>query len=164
MDRLDQASEQLADIESQIQALVKRREALRAFVELGNQLFTSATPTAETQLSNTIKAIAETLQKTNSFRDVLERRRVREGTAKARIEQIAASQIRLNGNTQTADVLEQAEAEGVEIGAANKLLAVSSILSRSPQFSNDRSLGWTLAKEKPEGAPTLSGSSAADAA
>ena len=60
-------------------------------------------------------------------------------------------------------VSEKIEAEGVSIGSADKVLAVSTILSRAKEkFKSDRAAGgWVLVKphqeETPQGAPTPAG-------
>lgn len=157
MDYLDLAAKELAEISKQEKALNARKAKLRAFAEMGVSLFGAQTPIstpAQTslQLADRQLAVAASPKK-------------REGTIKSRIEQIA-TQLLLPPNlyVQTPEVLREAEAQGVRIGAADKLQAVSVILNRSGMFKSDRSNGWYIHYEKPESAPTQSGLSAADAA
>ena len=157
MNHIETAKSELSDIDARIQALVKRRDALRSFVDLGSLLFSENAAVREQP------AFPERVRGTETVPQILARR-VRENTIKGRVEQIAANLIEKRGNVQTAEILSCAENEGVVIGAADKLLAVSTILSRSPLFTNDRSRGWSLTNKKPESAPTLPGFSAADAA
>ena len=157
MDYLDLAAKELAEIAKQEKALNERKAKLRAFSEMGASLFgtqPSISLPAQThlQLADRQLAVAAIPKK-------------REGTIKARIEQIA-SDLLLPPNlyVQTADVLREAEAQGVQIGAENKLQAVSVILNRAGTFKSHRSKGWYINYEKADTAPTVSASSAANAA
>ena len=161
MDYLQQAAKELADIERQEKqeaeerkAREERKEKLRAFTAMGASLF-GATPSfpVTAQITEPARKLAVATNKPG-----------RKGTAKARIAEIATELIELHGYVQTDDILVAAEQRGVQIGAANKPLAVSAILSRSPDFENNRSKGWSLANKKPGSAPTLPGFSADETA
>ena len=152
MSHIETAKAELMDIDARIQALIKRRDALRSFVDLGSLLFSDGTVIAVRDQP----PLPERVRGTEAIKELVARR-PRETTIKARIEQIATNLIERRGNVQTAEILSQAEGEGVKIGAADKLLAVSTILSRSPSFTNNRSLGWSLTNKKPESVATFSG-------
>lgn len=140
MDYLDLAAKELAEIENQQRALTERKAKLRAFAEMGISLFGEkhAEPSYATRdLAQQQVAFAVSPKP-------------RKGTAKAIVEQVAGELIAIQGHTQTDAVLAAAEAAGAHIGAANKLLAISAILSRAPQFQSDRSKGWSLKSEKPD--------------
>jgi hypothetical protein len=151
MNHLDLATQELAGIEErekELIALNARKADLRAFALLGAKLF-GTQPPAESQPE--LQAQAATPK-------------ARVVTAKAIVEHVAAELLTNSPFVQTGQVLAAAEVAGARIGAADKLLAVSAILSRAPQFQSDRSKGWSLKNEKPESAPTQSGLSAANAA
>ena len=160
MDHLEQAAKELADIErlekqeaEARKAREERKEKLRAFTAMGASLFGASPPPAVVaQITKPARSLAVAATKPG-----------RKGTAKARIEEIATELIQLHGYMQTETILEVAEQRGVQIGAANKPLAVSAILSRSPDFKSDRAKGWSLTNKKPDSAPTLPGFSLANA-
>lgn len=141
MDYLDRAAKELAEISKQEKVLAERKAKLRLFAEMGANLFSEQLVIAEPsqaslQLAGRQLALASTPKP-------------RKGTAKAVIEQVATELLANTPFVQTDDVLAAAEAAGARIGAANKPLAVSTILSRSPHFQNDRSKGWFLKVESP---------------
>lgn len=161
MDYLELAAKELAAIEllekqeaEERKAREERKEKLRAFTAIGVSLFGASPPSlVVAQATEPIRTLTIPTTKPG-----------RKGTAKARIEEIAAELIQEHGYMQTEDILEVVEQRGLQIGAANKPLAVSTILSRSPNFVSDRSKGWSLSNKKPDSALTLPGFSAADAA
>lgn len=141
VDYLDRAAKELAEIAKQEKALAERKTKLRLFAEMGASLFGEQPAVAEPaqtslQLAERQLALAVVPKP-------------RKGTAKAIVEQVAAELLANAPFVQTDDVLAAAEAAGARIGAANKPLAVSAILSRAPQFQNDRSKGWFLKVESP---------------
>ena len=153
MDYLDRAAKELQDIAEQEKALNERKAKLRAFAEMGADLFGLQAPTS----------VGSTLNADNRKLAVAATPKHRKGTAKALVEQSAQQLLSTSEFVQTNVVLMAAEAAGARIGAADKLLAVSAILSRCPLFQNDRSKGWSLVEKKPESAPTLPGFGVADA-
>lgn len=155
------AVQELAEIDvklAEMAALQKRREQLRPFVEMGRGLFSE---------SGTITPLTGNLflraaQADDMFHGgVILRRRL---TTKDRIIGLAAQVISKRGPTSTADIIKELEVAGVEIGSDNKVLAVSSVLSREKsKFKSDRAAGgWVLIhpheEETPQGAPTPAGS------
>ena len=144
----------LADIERQKQDLAKKEQDVKQFMALGARLFpeqfgTAVAPPVEQQRQLAVAAVPK----------------ARIGTARSAIIETAIALMEERGYVQTADVLNAVEAKGVTIGAKDKMLQVSSILSRDKAtFKADRSKGWSLTNKKPDSAPTLPRFSAADAA
>lgn len=144
----------LADIERQKQELIAKEQELKQFMALGARLFPEQFATVETTRPEPERQLA-----------IAAIPKARVGTARSAILETAVALMNERGYVQTAEVLEAVEASGVTIGAKDKLLQVSSILSRDKAtFRSDRSKGWSLANKKPDSAPTLPGFSAADAA
>lgn len=163
MNQLDLAAQELAAVEEREKELIMlnaRKADLRAFAQLGAKLFGSQS-SAESQADPQTQSARPLHDRTFAFAAAP---KTRTGTAKAIVERVAAELLTNTPFVQTGEVLAAAQAAGARIGAADKLLAVSAILSRAPQFENDRSKGWFLKDEKPESAPTQSGLSAANAA
>lgn len=148
MDYLDRARKELAEIEQQEQALLARKAKLKAFSEMGASLFGDAAVAPPRPLPpRPLPPIREAIeQRMLAFASD---KAAREGTAKFIIESVATDLMLRHGYVQTEQVLEAAEAAGARIGATNKPLAVSTILSRSPKFKSDRSKGWSLNDESP---------------
>lgn len=144
----------LADIERQRKEIEAKEQKLKQFLALGADLFPeqfTATPVAAQTPAQRQLAVAAAPK-------------ARQGTAKAAIIETAIEIMRIHGHVMTGDVLAAVEAKGVEIGAKDKLLQVSSILSREKQtFASDRSKGWSLVEKKPDSAGTLPGFGVADA-
>lgn len=70
-------------------------------------------------------------------------------TGKAMIIALAEEMLTDGKRIPTRTILEQAQARGIEIKAKNKLLRISSILSRAKEkFESDRSTGWALRAEQ----------------
>ena len=144
----------LADIERQKQELIAKEQELKQFMALGARLFPEQFATVETNHPEPERQLA-----------IAAIPKARVGTARSAILETAIALMNERGYVQTTEVLEAVEASGVTIGAKDKLLQVSSILSRDKAtFRSDRSKGWSLVNKKPDSAPTLPGFSAADAA
>lgn len=148
---LEAAEAELAEIERKLVDIVplkERRDQLRAFIAMGHSLW-GTKPATAIEVPSQPKA---------------ERRPITEpGTTKAQIlvrtEQIIATE----GPIETRHLVARLQAAGVEIGGADKVLSVSSVLSRAKdKFKSDRAAGgWTLVhphkEETPSGAPTPEG-------
>ncbi len=57
--------------------------------------------------------------------------------------------------------MEMLAANNIEVGGSVPQNVVSSLLSKSPDFQSHGRSGWTLVKEKADGAPPESGASSA---
>lgn len=137
---LQKALSELADIDGKIEALSKRRVELRQFVELYQKLYGSGANAARTL------GIVRQVKPTRKG-----------GGNKGRI--VAAVREILSDGTprQTRALLEELSKRGLEIGAANKVIGLSSILTRDKQtFVSSRAEGWSLKKVSPGsvGAPS----------
>ena len=150
-DLIKQAKEEIARLDEQIDAITERRNKLSEFVYLASQLFVES---STVQDSLPMRVVAKATQEGTR----------RHGTTRAVVIETALRMIKHKGPTQTKEVLNASELAGATIGSADKLQAVSVILSKSDLFQSDRNIGWTLKNEKPESAPTQSGLSAANAA
>lgn len=164
MDKQELAIEELERIEAELAKMAplqKRRDYLRQYIELDRILFDHQAPDdarkhsmdAPTHKSHAAPNDSQAL-------DDLPRRE----TTKDRILAGARHLITSKGPMQTAELVKLLEQNGVVIGGADKVLTVSSILSRAKeQFKSHRAAGgWKLVsprKEKtPQGAPTPAGS------
>ena len=71
----------------------------------------------------------------------------------------AAKRILADGRPRSIRVLlDELKAMNVEIGGSDEAANLSAYLSREDAFVSDPKYGWTLKKEEPETAPTVSGS------
>lgn len=139
----------LANLDKQRVPLEKRKNDLRAWIELGQRLFGSGLPHPSADFK-------ESLQR-SALRQV-----ARPASMKAQILQISEKVISEGGPLPTRDLIPLIEAEGVQITGADKMVTVSVILSRSDRFMSDRTLGWSLVRphkeETPSDAATSTGS------
>ena len=156
----------LADLARQRQEIEDKEARLKLFMELGASLFPESFATLAASTKPAIPNLQSPSVNSNQRKlTVASIPKARKETAKAQITQIAASLMETNGYVQTPDILRGADAVGVHIGASDRLLYVSTILSRNKElFKSDRSMGWSLRNKKPDSAGTLPGFSAADAA
>lgn len=146
MNILDQATSELTEIERQISALNKRREKLRAFVDIGATLYPEAGAITMNGLAPTV------VVSTNSGG----------GTAKSAIIDATREILTSTGSVHTRDLVPKLEARGIKVPGANKTNTVSVILSKSGQFKGSRKHGWSLIgahkEATPQGALTPAGS------
>ena len=151
MDLYAKAVQELAEIDAKLADLVplqRRRAQLMPFVEMGKALQSGEQGSATSDLSTASRPSAAPRKG---------------GTAKDRIIEMAERAIASVGYVSTADLLKLLEEQGLEIGSDNKMLAVSSVLSREKdKFKSDRAAGgWVLVaphkEETPTGAPTPEG-------
>ena len=170
MDKHDLAIAELERVEAELAkmaALQKRRDHLRQYIDLGRILFDQQASIDAPQKTMTPSPAWSVAPPASSPTEVpgpiyAVTGRKREFT-KDRIVSGATSLITNNGPMQTAELVKMLEQDGVIIGGADKVLTVSSILSRTKdQFKSDRAAGgWTLVKahkeEPPQGAPTPAG-------
>ena len=158
MDIYSQAEAELHSIDQQISKLQRRQVELSEFVSLGRKLF----DTDSVKLSFAFHGGNATQQAAGSL-TTPRVPRPRDGSMKARVLKISEALINSFGPIRTKALVERLEANGLEIGGADKGVTVSVILSRSDRFVADRSNGWSLAgpKENPQDAPTSAGSVAA---
>ena len=165
MDKQDRAVTELERIEAELAkmaALQKRRDYLRQYIELDRILFDEQA-TNDARQDHPMDAPTRKPRAVLNDPQVLEERPRREFT-KDRILNGSRRLIAANGPMQSADLISALEKVGVTIGGADKVLTVSSILSRAKdQFKSDRAAGgWTLVsphnEETPQGAPTPAGS------
>ena len=154
MDIYSKAKAELNSIDQQIATLQRRQVELRQFVSLGSKLFDAAP--VQAMLIPPDRLAAQEGKTT-----VLPcTPRPRDGSMKARVLDFTESHIRNFGRIHTKQLIECLEANGIEIGGADKAVTVGVILSRSNRFQADRSHGWGLveSKENPQDAPTSAGS------
>ena len=157
MRRMDPYTKAIAEIESiereiaRLLELQRRRDQLRAFVDMGDELFQ---PSSQAQDSPTPRRRIEASQ------GVAPRR-----TLKSQIVEGAVRLIRLHGPMQSRRIADLLEQDGVELRYANKALGVSTILSREKsQFKSNRAAGgWVIIDSPhkevtPQGATTPEGS------
>ena len=164
MGKQERAIAELERIEAELAkmaALQKRRDYLRQYIELDRILFDEQA--ADDARQDPMDVPMHKPRAVLNDPRVLEERPRREFT-KDLILSGAMRWITSNGPMQTADLVKLLEQDGVVIGGADKVLTVSSILSRTKdQFKSDRAAGgWTLVsphkEETPQGAPTPAGS------
>ena len=136
MNILDQAISELSEIERQLSALNKRREQLRAFVEIGATLYPQAGAATVTGYAPTV------VVSTNSG-----------GTAKSAIIDATREILTSNGSVHTRDLVPKLEARGIKVPGTNKPNTVSVILSKSGQFKGSRKHGWTHISSHKEVSP-----------
>jgi hypothetical protein len=141
MEFYSKATVELAEIESRLAELIplqRRRDQLRAFIDAGKALYESSGNAALTA-------------------------RPRQDTAKARILDGSERIIRQHGPKGSRELVELLEQEGVHIGGTEKLITVSTLLSRAKdRFQSDRAAGgWVLVnshnEQTPQGADTPAG-------
>ena len=164
MDKQERAIAELKRIEAELAkmaALQKRRDYLRQYIELDRILF--AERAADDARQDSMDVPMHKPRAVLNDPPELEERPRREFT-KDRILTGARRLIAANGPMQSADLISALEKVGVVIGGADKVLTVSSILSRAKdQFKSDRAAGgWTLVSPHkevtPPSAPTPAGS------
>ena len=157
MDTYAKAVAELAEIENKLAELAplqQRRTQLHMFVNIGRDLYGGG---AEAQLSAQLlpKKLASQSSATPVARRLSMRQQIIEGAARL---------IESHGPMQSRRLAELLERDGVKIGSADKVLAVSTILSREKAlFKSHRAAGgWLLVhphkEATPPSAPTLAGS------
>lgn len=165
MDKQDRAVAELERIEAELAkmaALQKRRDYLRQYIELDRILFEEQAD-ADARQDHPVNAPTYKQRVMPNASQALNERPRRE-FAKDQILNGAMRLIAGNGPMQSADLVKMLEHAGITIGGADKVLTVSSILSRSKdQFKSDRAAGgWVLLsphkEETPPGATTPAGS------
>lgn len=153
-DLLSTAEAELAEIErklAEMQPLAQRRDQLRMFLSIGRSLY--AGPPGQSEPLPPMPAAPTGRAPEAAFG----------GTVKARVVEAVAALLAANGPMRTRDILARLQAQGIEIGGANKVDTVSVILSRTKdRFKPDRTLGWSLVDQQKEAtppvAPTTAGS------
>lgn len=164
MDKQERAIEELERIEAELAKMAllqKRRDYLRQYIELDRILFDQEAPddARQNSMSDPTQRALMAINDQHGPND-----RPRRETTKDRILIGARRWITSNGPMQSAELVKLLEKDGVVLGGADKVLNVSSILSRAKeQFKSDRAAGgWTLVsphnEETPQGAPTPAGS------
>lgn len=149
MEKLEQAQQELAEVEAKIEQLTMRRDALRHFIELGRSLFDepiraqfanpanrTAPPTITRRSALKAGLMAELAKRHASMRD--------------RVIQVAEELIEKTGTAPTKEIVRIMQARGYPVTGDNisgKVLTASAILSRSGKFVADRASGWTLKEE-----------------
>ena len=155
MDTYSKAVAELAGIDqklSEFVALQKRREQLLTFVNIGRALYDGD------GLGPPPSAATAPMAAGNGSNIALPR-----VTVKTQILDTAERLINDHGPMQSRELVEKLEAGGIMIGSANKVLAVSTIMSRAKdKFKSDRSAGgWSLnsphKEAPPPDAPTSAG-------
>lgn len=165
MDKQERAIAELDRIEAalaKMAALQKRRDYLRQYIELDRILFDERAQDDAPQASISDASIHKSSAVLNDLQ-VMDSGSRRE-TTKDRILSGARRWITSKGPMQTAELVKMLEQDGVVIGGVDKVLTVSSILSRTKdQFKSDRAAGgWVLLsphkEETPQVALTTAGS------
>ena len=162
MDMIEKAKSELSEIEQkleELQSLQKRRQHLLQFIELGRALFEDATSEAQaTSLVTADVRMYRTEFDSDRKRLVYRRKMIQLAdsdlfnpdntvrmTAKDQILSAAREYIAKNGVAPTKQLIEYIRERGIEIGGSDKVLTVSSVLSRSDEFKSDRAAGgWVL--------------------
>jgi hypothetical protein len=163
MDAYAKALSELSEIDSRIAALQQRRDTLRKFIDLGQSLYGPAQVSLLTGLAipDGGAVLAEQMTRQRALAGAL-----REHSAKAKILSACVAHIQAHGSTSTRDLLTMLNAQSIEVNGADKINALSVMLSKSDQFDSDRKFGWSLKSEArmneqegtPQGAPTPAGS------
>lgn len=139
MDLYAAAESELVTIERDLIALQKRRDELRAFVDLGARLFIEGGPS-----SPRVNGHSTFIQ--GHFPSPA-------STAKDAITEAVRSYLSLGIPLSTRTLVDMLEAGGIEIPGKDKNNTVSVILSKSRMFKNDRKQGWSLPDQNEEEAP-----------
>lgn len=138
------AQQELEEVERQIALLIQRRDLLRPLVKTyrangTDQPFLFGDPKPVVPISGEIVSHS------------------RSATQKGQIIAAVARILPKYGHRHTRDLLADLESQGIEIKAANKLLALSAILSKDNLFVASRKLGWSLNGSIPTTASTVAG-------
>lgn len=150
-----QAENEMRSVRAQIAALHKREQKLEAFISLGKELFAHSEPSPSRERVHLLHEAPK-----DALAKVVEDGR--RASMKAQVLNLARQAIQERGTpTHTRELLAYIEAAGVVVTAADKLTAVSVILSRSDDFKSDRTAGWSLTEKNPHDALTSAGSSPA---
>ena len=156
MDLLAKAEHELTELSPQIAAMQQRQEALRSFIAIGRSLF-GANDVAPQDMPQALGTLVATMPMALLSAG-------RQPSVKDQILALAQQAIEDAGPQPTRALVDYIEGRGVVIGSADKILAVSAILSRAKgKFKSDRTAGgWTLAsdhkEQTPQGASTPAGS------
>ena len=116
---ISKAKAELKAISDQLRSLNERKEDLARFLLVYDQLAGNAEPPEPEQ-------------------------QPRKETAKERILEAVTSLLADGKPRHTRVLLDSLKALGIEVGGANKLLALSALLSRSEDFEASRKVGWSL--------------------
>lgn len=134
MDIYQQALRELAIIESEIAEKIRRRDALRQFISMGQSLF------QDSRNNMTVGALAAfSSAQIDQFNAAK-----RSNTLSHRVSIAVEAILKAHGPTATKDLLPLLEEQGIEIGGDNKASTLSVMLSRNNKFVADRSTGWKL--------------------
>lgn len=145
-DILATAEAEIAELDrkiSELQPLIQRRDQLRSFVSIGRMLY-AAQPEQSSLLNESREPPSH---------DTAQAPEARNGhkpeTMKTRVVEAAAAILAAESPMRTRELLARLQAQGIEVGGANKIDTVSVILSRSKdRFRPNRATGWTLRPQK----------------
>ena len=159
MDLIAKAEHELTELSRQIAAMQQRQDALKSFIAIGRSLVEDDEQTAAPApwLNAATPAVSGIVTTPPGFFD-------RPPSIKQHVLKLAEETISKTGPQSTRALVEHLERHGISVGGADKVLAVSTILSRAKgRFKSDRAAGgWTLVdgekEETPQGASTPAGS------
>jgi len=128
--KVAKAKAELRSIHLKIQDLAERKSALEKFLDVYAEFSADESPIDDTDT------------------DDEPRRPSSSSTAKAKI-LVAVAQLLAEGrHAYTRELVNELQAINVEIGGADKIQALSAILSKDSRFISSRKLGWSLLDPK----------------
>lgn len=121
-DLISSAAEELARVQAEVRDLQKRQQELQTFLSVAKTLNPAGQPSDASSIAS---------------------QEARPGTTKAKILGIADELVSKNGHATTREILDAAQARGIEIGGKTPTLAISKTMGGSPSFRlEDRRTGW----------------------
>ncbi len=129
---IDKAKTDLADIVKQMDALGAKRKKLEAFLSIYEE------PAEQGGVLGTKYVKVEFAGRKGIHEHQI--------TQKAIITNAVYQILSASAPQHTRGLLKELSAEGIEIGAADKVVGLSNLLSRDDRFQANRALGWSLKK------------------
>lgn len=133
---LDEANQDISRLQCELSEAQRRAKKFREFLALyedpGGQELHGQAPVPLPRFIPNAEPASTPIEESN--------------TIKAKVVRIVSQLLADGQPRKTRDLLDEITRQGVVIGAKEKLLALSAILSKDGRFEPDRSLGWTLKK------------------
>ncbi|WP_080715740.1 hypothetical protein [Xanthomonas arboricola] len=146
MDAIKAANEEIAKVDQQIEALLKRRQELESFLTMARELLgLQVLPLPALKLPPPPKPIAPSLQPgvTQTVAPPIQVA-VLPRPLKDRVVEACLDFLKDGFPMKPVALVEALELRGIKIGGANKAMSLSSMLSKDKRFQPDRKSGWSL--------------------
>jgi hypothetical protein len=138
---LEKAKADLAAVVQQIRDLAAKQKKLEAFISIYDEPAPQSTLVLGDAPPSSEDRIARALDLARRERD-----EALNQTAKARITNAVADILRDGEARHTRELLSILESRGIHIGSADKVIGLSSLLSKDDRFVANRTFGWSLKK------------------